>query len=163
MKKKSTRISRTLTDDDLAELMDVDERTLRNWKRLGCPCSRGRGKDRRWNAEEVAAWKKTTGITGTKGRPEDTTPASDPLKAAKIRKETALAERYEIATKRERGSVIDRSEVERANVQKFTTIRNKMLGLPAAIAPSLVGLQAPDIEKLLDDRITEILTELSRK
>jgi phage terminase Nu1 subunit (DNA packaging protein) len=154
--------SRTLTDIDLAELFDVEDRTVRNWVARGAPCS-GKGIKRRFDGDEVAAWLKANGLTGAHGRPEEKFDPTDPLKLAKLRKENAMAEYREIQVGEKKGLLIDKAEAERFNVQKFMTVRNKMLGLSASVSPVLVGLSAPDIERVLDERITEILTELSRE
>ncbi len=158
-------MKRTLLAAELADQFDVDVRTVTRWVADGCPCDGGgKGVKRLFNEGEVASWMKRKGITGATGRPadvDDSTDANDPLRKAKIRKETALADRYEIQVQRERGELVAKADVDAENVRKFNTIRNKLLGLPAAAAPIVVGMSAADAEGELESRVRLMLQELS--
>ena len=160
-------MNRTLTTADLIELFDgIDKRTVTRWCADGCPHDGGgKGKPRLFNAEEVAAWMKKRGITGAVGRPpdvEESTDPEDPLRKAKIRKETAMADRYEVMAAREKGLLMPKADVEAATVRMATVIRNRLLGLPPALAPVVVGMTVPQAEHEIDARIRDILKELSR-
>jgi phage terminase Nu1 subunit (DNA packaging protein) len=151
---------RDKTTEETCEEFEVDESTIKRWIERGLPCDReGRGVPRLFDFAEVAAWKIQNNVTGEAGRPAET---DDALKAAKTRKELALAEKHEIELARVKGLLVDKAVVESANIQKFTVIRNKFLGLAASIAPMLEGQDPASIEVLLDQRIREILEELSR-
>jgi phage terminase Nu1 subunit (DNA packaging protein) len=152
-------IERNISTDDVCALFDVDTRTVTRWVTSGCPCDRS-GKARKFNAGEVAAWMKENGITGERGRPLD---PNDQLKAAKIRKESALAERYEIELARAKALLVSKAEVEAGNITKFTVIRNKLMGMASSLAPSLEGLSVPEIERQIEARVVTVLKELSKE
>lgn len=154
-----------MRDKTTAEILDtfgINAQTLAGWIRKGCPCTKakGRGKQNKFDEGEVASFLKEKGLTGAVGRPGG--PLSEDLAAARLRKERAMADLNEIKVAKERGTLVDIAEQERSNIQKFTVIRNKLMGLPSAVAPSITGLDAPEIERILDERIRETLIELSR-
>ncbi|HEV7297768.1 MAG TPA: helix-turn-helix domain-containing protein [Tepidisphaeraceae bacterium] len=153
--------TRTLTTAELCDLLDIDESTVKRWVAKGCPHDKsGKGKARQFDEGEVVAWMKSQGLTGERGRPKEL--ISPTLEAARIRKENALAERYEIMVARDKGVLVEAAAVEADNVQKFVTVKNRLLGISASLAPSLVGLDAPAIEKLLDAQIRDVLQGLSK-
>lgn len=152
---KADRIAPT---QEVADEFDVSARTVHEWVKNGCPCKRG-VKGNRFNLSEVAAWKKANNITGEPGRP--TSQESPDIEAAKLRKENALASKYELQVEKERGRLVDVSVAKAAGVSVVTTAKGKLTGLAAAIAPQLQGLDAAEIQTLLGNRIEEILNDLS--
>jgi phage terminase Nu1 subunit (DNA packaging protein) len=157
-------MKREQTTADILEAFEINRQTLASWVRKGCPCTKpktkGKGKQNKFDQNEVAAWMKSKNITGAVGRPGG--PITEQLQKAKLRKETAMAELHEMRSAKERGLLVDRQEQERNNVKKFALIRSKFAALPAAVAPSLAGLTVPTIEAVLQTRIIEVLAELSR-
>jgi phage terminase Nu1 subunit (DNA packaging protein) len=94
------------------------------------------------------------------GRPVSVN-ASPDLDAARLRKENALAEKYELQVERERGELLVAERVERDWLQSAQVIRNKLIGLPASVAPQLEGMTAAEMQTLLETRVNEILNELA--
>lgn len=143
---------------DVATEFDVSVRTVHEWISKGCPCTR-KPRGNLFNLGEVAKWKTDNHITGEPGRPAaDTSPY---IEAAKLRKENALASKYELQVARERGELVPLIDVKQQWAQKVTTAKSKLLGLPAAIAPRLEGLDAAAIQSELEKGVTEILNELA--
>jgi phage terminase Nu1 subunit (DNA packaging protein) len=152
---------RDKTTADILETFDIKRNTLQQWIKKGLPYTKAKGKEQnKFDEGEVASWLKEKRMTATVGRPIG--PMSEQLAAAKLRHLLAIAEIHEMKRDQQKGTLVEKSEAERSNVTKFTVIRNKLLGMPSAVAPSITGLDAPDIERELEDRIREILTELSR-
>lgn len=97
------------------------------------------------------------GLTGERGRPTEDSPD---LEAARLRKENALASKYELQVERERGLVVDRASYKTEWITRINAAKNKLIGMPAQLAPSLVGQDAGDIEHLLRDRLEQIIREI---
>lgn len=155
-------VTRESTVDDVSNELGVHGHTVRGWIKRPlnpCPHERKGGRDLRFDIAEVRAWMTTNGVTGQQGRPPG--PSSANLEAAKLRKESALADKYEIQVERERGQVVPFSEVKARWVELITTAKNKLLGVPSAAAPLCVGRDAGEIQTILEDRINEALSELS--
>jgi hypothetical protein len=112
------------------------------------------------NSAEVAAWKRENGITGEPGRPSDATDSPD-LEAARLRKENALAAKYELQVQRERGELVPVDEVKQWIGRHVTTAKNKLIGLGAGVTPLLEGRDAAERQSIIDARISEILNELA--
>src|SRR5687768_16017146 len=94
---------RTQTVDDIAAEHDVDPETVRRWIREGCPASGGgRGRAYMLDGAEVGVWMKANNVTGEIGA-RSHAPDSPDLERARLRKENALAAKYELQVKRERG------------------------------------------------------------
>jgi phage terminase Nu1 subunit (DNA packaging protein) len=127
---------RDKSTEQIGEIFDVGESTLRNWVRDGCPCDKGgKGKPRLFDEAEVAAWMRSKNLTGDVGKPKEI--VSDELEKARIRKDNALANKFELQVERERGLVIERAEVERLGVQKVVTVRNRLMVVGSKLAAQL--------------------------
>ncbi|HVV70443.1 MAG TPA: hypothetical protein VHI52_02925 [Verrucomicrobiae bacterium] len=143
---------------DVAEEFSVNARTVHGWVAMGCPCARST-RGNRFDLGEVAKWKRANNITGEPGRPAAN--ESGDLEAAKLRKENALAAKYEIQVDRERGTLVPATEVKTRWAQKVATAKSKFLGLPAAVAPRLEGMNAAAIQGELEKAVTDILNDLA--
>jgi phage terminase Nu1 subunit (DNA packaging protein) len=153
---------RQLGIHELTAALGVSLATVRTYCAKGVPRDGdgSRGSPYRFDLGEVRKWMASAGITGKRGRPTEAD--GDELRAARIRKERALAERHEIAVGIARGELIKRTDAEAANATKFALVRSKLLGIPAALATLLVGKQPAEIEQEIEDRIRDVLAELSR-
>lgn len=151
---------RDKTTDDICELLDIDESTLKRWVAAGLPCNTNGKKSRKFDEGEVAAWMKTNRKTGKPGRPQ--TEDGKEFMAAKIRKENALATRYEIEIDQIRGKLLNKSDVESSNVQKVSALRNGLLSLPASLAPGLEGLGAAEIQAEIEGAVKNLLEQFSK-
>jgi phage terminase Nu1 subunit (DNA packaging protein) len=151
---------RDKTTDDIAGLFDVDESTVKRWVAAGLPCDRNGRKPRKFDEGEVAAWLKANNKTGKPGRPQ--TEVGKELTAAKIRKENALAKKYELEIAATEGTLIPRAEVERQKVQKVAALRNGLLSLPASLAPTLEGMTAAEIQGEIEGAVVGLLEQYAK-
>jgi phage terminase Nu1 subunit (DNA packaging protein) len=152
---------RDKSTEEISQILDVDISTIKRWISNGLPCDRaGRGKPCRLDATEVAAWMREKGLTGKLGRPK--TETAKELEAARIRKENALADRYELDVAVRRGELLERVDVERMNVQKVAALRNALLSLPASLSPSLEGCSGAEIQDELERAVLGLLEQFAR-
>lgn len=77
-----------------------------------------------------------------------------------IRAATAKAETAELENARSRGEMLFVADVKKWIAEHVTRLRNKLLGLPAAIVPALNGLDSAEQQSLLESKITDALNEL---
>ena len=80
---------------------------------------------------------------------------------AKLRKLNAEAELREIILKKERGELLEATEVEAGRLARVAFLRGLVLGMPDAMAPDLVGRDVPEIAQRLAAWVTGFLTEVS--
>lgn len=156
---RAPKIERNLTRDELAAELDVHAETIGRYDREGAPHER-RGRANRYNAPEFKAWMRTHGKTGKEGRPSATEDSPD-LEAARLRKENALAAKYELQVQRERGELVPVEDVRQWIGQHVTTLRNRLNGLGAEVTPHLEGRDAAERQTIMEGRITDILSELA--
>lgn len=159
--KKSTKpakIARDLTRDELANVLSVSPETITGYDARGAPRER-RGRQFFYNAPEYQAWMNANRISGKHGRPIDG--EGTPLEQAKLRKENALADRYELDVKKQSGQVIDLEESRRWISDHVTIAKNKFIGFGAAVTPLLEGRDAAERQRIIEDRVIEILNELA--
>lgn len=149
---------RDKTTQELAELLDIDIKTIQRWKREGLPHNK-KPKPHKFNAGEVAEWMKINNKTAKVGRPS--TPMSGEREALEIRKLAALVRKYEREEKVDEGLLIDAAEEQRRDIAKITLVRNRLSGLGASIAPQLEGLDGAERQTLIDESIATILKEFS--
>jgi hypothetical protein len=83
------------------------------------------------------------------------------LEAARLRKENALAEKYELQTARERGELVPIAQVRVMINEHFTRAKNRLIGLAASVSPLLMGREPAEQQEILESRIAEVLNELA--
>ena len=156
----SPKVARVLTLTQCGEEFGVHPNTIKKWIDRGCPHDPAVGnKPHRLDAAEVAAWKRENGITGKVGRPSGA--GGDSLDAARCRKENAMADWHEIRVARERSNLLPADEVKTQWLTHISAAKSVLLGIPAAVAPQCVGLEAGEIQSILDAHVREALTRLS--
>lgn len=160
LKPAGVRVDRTKSTAEVASIFSVINRTVQGWVRRGCPHDKGVGPvGNRFDESEVAAWLKSQHIDTCKpGRPIEGD--SKDLQAARLRKENALAAKYELEVERIRKTLLDANEVKSAVLSLITVTRDKMLTLASSIAPLFPGIAA-ELEVEIHRRVKEHLFDLS--
>ena len=158
-------MKRDQTVTEAAEVLGCHEQTIRRRcneadKSKRCPHTRLRNGQLRVNAEELAAWGRDNNCNWRPGRPADT-PDSPDLEAARLRKENALASKYELQVQREKSVLVPAEDVRARWVELVTTAKSKLLGLGAGVAPQCEGHDAGTIQGIIESRVNEILVDLS--
>lgn len=155
---KARQIERALSRDELADELGLNPDSIkRHHTRDNPPPHDREGQRCVYNVAEYQAWMKSEELTGERGGQRDDSPD---LEAAKLRKENALAAKYELQVEKERGLVVDRGAYKSEWLTRIAAAKNKLIGMPAQIAPSLVGQDAGDIEHMLRDRLEQIIREI---
>lgn len=150
---------REQTPQEIAEILGVNELTIRrSWIKAGCPHSRRKGKIF-LNDGETQAWLKENDRSTKPGRPPE---AKDPLpEGMEGDKDYWLARKYRSQCLKEEGRLVDKDEYRLHWMQEVAIIKNKCRGMGAALAPSLVGVDAAEIQTKIDQRVEQIFRELS--
>jgi hypothetical protein len=157
-KRRPPPIERALSRDELAEELDLHPDSIkRHHTRDNPPPHDREGQRCVYNAAEYRAWMDEEGLTGERGGQRED---SADLEAARLRKENALAAKYELQVEKERGLVVDRAAYRTEWITRIAAAKNKLIGMPAQIAPALIGLDAGDIEHQLRDRVEQIIREI---
>jgi hypothetical protein len=149
-----------MTADECGDVLELSTELIRDYMGRGCPHDKGGpGKPNRLDPGEVTAWMRANKLTGKPGRPnEDDSPD---LEKARLRKENALASKYELQVKREKGELVPVAEVQQWIGERNTTAKNKFIGLGASVTPLLEGRDAAERQGIIDARVIEILDELA--
>lgn len=155
---KTPKIARETTANELADELDVHRQTIVDYDREGAPREK-RGRSYFYNAAEYLTWMRANGKTGKQGRPIEGD--SPDLEAARLRKENALASKYELQVSRERAQLVPVEEVKRWINEHVASARNKFIGFGARLTPQLEGRDNAERQTLLDDGVNEILNELA--
>lgn len=159
--KKPTRPNRALSRDELADELDLHADSIKRHHTRPNPPPHSKRKGRCcYNAAEYLAWMQSEGLTGQQGHQGDPS-ASPDLEAARLRKENALASKYELQVARERDQVVEKAPYRAAWIAEVHTIKNKCLGLGAAVAPACYGQDAGEIQRIIDERVQQIFRELA--
>lgn len=143
---------------DAAGELSIDPQTFRRYIREGCPADKV-GKSYLVYVPEAAKWMAENGKSGLPGiHAEDIRASESPtLEAVRIRKETALSERYEIQTAKEKGHLIPVDAVQQWLVRNLISARNHLLGLPAKIVVAIAGRDAAEQQAIIEQFIRESL------
>lgn len=164
MGKRLGKALRELGISELAEELDLNEESIRRHLRRvpAPPYSKESGpKGRlRFNAAEYQAWMDSQGLTGERGRPSEHADSPD-LEKARLRKENALAAKYELQVQRERGELVPIQDVKQWIGEHVGATRSKLIGFGAAVTPQLEGRDAAERQDILESRIRDILDELT--
>ncbi len=144
----------TIPPSELAQLFDVDERTIRNWVRLGCP-QRMRSKRPTYVLSEVIAWRRQ------RDRVEASSADRPDLSLEQARKLRADADLAELKVRERRGELVATPHVEQQMERVCLVLRSRVLSLRGRWAPRLLGLGSMvDAAAALDQMATELLDSL---
>ena len=145
-----------LTAGELAEAFAVSKSAVKYWTQEGCPVCR-EGRRVYFDPAEVAAWRKSRGMDTQPGNGA----GSPDFDAARLRKENALADKYELQVARERGTLIVAETEYARHAENLAGIRDRMLMIPAALSARVAGVSAVEAEGMMDRAIRDALQELA--
>jgi hypothetical protein len=106
-------------------------------------------------AENLAAWKRRE---EGKQQGQKITTATGALRAKYL---AVKIKSVELDNEQTEGRLVSLADAKRTVTMAFHAVKSKLLGLPGQVAPLLIGLQPAQAEKLLRDKITQALKELS--
>lgn len=151
---------RTLTAQECADELDLSVELVRDYAMRGCPHDKGgRGKPNRFDADEVTAWMRENGYTGKPGRPAEESPD---IEKARLREINLRCRKHELDVAEREGSLLDANDVDRGRVSRIHIVKAKLMGLGAALAPSLYGRDAAEIQTIIEKATTDICEEFAR-
>lgn len=139
----------------LAERLGVTYETIRQYKLQGMPTA-GKsesGKRDLYDPVECAVWKtenKPIGGRGGKrgGGDDDEDSPVEALNAARLRKETAMAEKAELENQQKLGQVVWRRDVEKVWTSAVRLIGSRLDNVASRVAPDILGfLGVSDVDK----------------
>jgi excisionase family DNA binding protein len=154
----------TLELEDIASLLGVSERMVRNYiKDNDLPCV-GDGRGRRFVWADVREWYVSYRIEkdGSRGNeacqiPEDDAENMEQASLRKLKAEADLKE-LELATKR--GEVVAIEDVKRSVENVAASLKSAILAMPSKLATRLVGMKD---KRAINDVLTGEAEELCRK
>lgn len=157
--KKTSTSKRISSVQQVSEIFEVSEVSVRRWAIAGCPC-RTKNHRRFFDPIEIQTWLRENRKTCQPGRPAK---EIDPqLADLEYRKQTALCEKFERENKVARGELINRADEESRDVKAIVALRNKLCGMPAALAARLAGMDQAEIQVTIDGRIEQIIDEYEK-
>lgn len=142
---------------DLAEQLGVECATVRSWVKDGCPHTK-EGKNLRFDPAEVVSWRRGRGMDSHNRNAGD----SPDIDAARLRKENALATKYELHIEKEKGKVVNAAEAARAYCNLVRVLRNRVQRIGVAVATRWPGPDAGKLQAMIDEEATEALREVSQ-
>jgi phage terminase Nu1 subunit (DNA packaging protein) len=147
-----TKTKNPISKQDLARTLGVSIATIGAWLQEGMPVhfQGKKGVASEYILEDVMAW------VAAKNSPDES------MQEAKLRKECAQASLAELELQKERGELIEITEVATLVAKEYSTIRAKLLGLPSKLSGIIYSLQSQkEVREVLDNAFREILEELS--
>lgn len=142
----------------LAELYDVDPRTVTNWVNSDPPCpSEKKGRERLFETAKVAAWRERRAAAEAIAEAQKQKPTDEA--DAKLRKLMAEAILAEIAVREKEGELVPRDIVDDVAGQMADRLRAVCINAPSAYALDLERVGIPPetaqevLEKLADDLV----------
>ncbi|MCK9555001.1 helix-turn-helix domain-containing protein [bacterium] len=133
--------------EEVAEVMDVSERTIYRWRNEGMPVT----KDGYYDLEKIRIW--------VEEKEKASNESGKIFWEAKIRKYKATL--LEIDLKKAQNELVLREEVEKAEVARIIAVKRSFLALPTRMAPILAMKEPREIETLLYEEIGEIIDEFA--
>ncbi len=156
-------MNRTQSPEQAAEELGCDEKTVRrhcNNKEKPAPHTRGKNRKLFVNAGELLIWGKENGINFRPGRPTEHADSPD-LEKARLRKENALAAKYELQVAKERKELVSMGEVKDRFMEEIGRAKSRFNSFPADMSGACVGLDAGDIQTTLQRQMDLILNDLA--
>jgi len=146
----------TLDSDQVAELFAVSARTVRRWVARGMPAG-GDPAVRSFDARACIAWR----LDDERRRVLETTDSpSDAWKAARARKEEALADRHEIEARERAAQLVEKEPAHALFQSEVELLRSALIEWPANVAPDMaadLNVDPDDLEAALAPRIAGVV------
>lgn len=141
------RIPETMSESEIAVFLGVTASTIRSLTRDGKIMKAGPG---RWDVRRsVASYvEHLRGIASRTGRARD---QGDPLRAEQERLTRAKAEREALRLARERGELVEASEVVREWTAVLRDVRNGLLAVAPRVAQRLPALTAAELAVVTEE------------
>ncbi|MDD5585147.1 MAG: helix-turn-helix domain-containing protein, partial [Candidatus Omnitrophica bacterium] len=133
--------------EEVAQFMDVSERTVYRWRNEGMPVT----KDGYYDLERIRVWfeeREKTGDGEGKAYWEE-----------KIRKYRATL--LELELKKATAELISSEEVDHGRIARVIAVKRSLLALPTRLAPALSMQEPREIEVILYEAISEIIDEFA--
>lgn len=144
-----------LTQQQVAEYLDINPRSVRNLQKAGLPMRRVKG-DPRYPWPAGLHWYLRHKLQSAL---KNATPKREI--AARVRKLEAQADREELSLRRDRREVITLDDAQRSMEAVLERIRSVMLTFSGKWAPELVGCETTiDVRKRLEPAIAAAMTAL---
>jgi hypothetical protein len=144
---------------EIGEIFDVNDETVRRWAADGCPHRRDTKRKIFLNDGEVRAWLEAEGKSAAPGRPPK--PRQEIPDDLGGNRDYWLARKYRNQCLEDEKRLVDKEKYRALWINEVVTIKNKCRGLGAGIAPQCVGLDAGEIQGIIEGRIEQIFRELS--
>jgi len=152
MKKNHKKTEKTSlvfkNQNELAELFDVDVRTVQRWIRDGLP----RTEKGFYDLAQIVSWWKKRNDERFKNDPEKKWNHEHARWRALLRK---------LQYKVKAGELIPREEVESEWLSILTTVKKKLLNLGPRIAPQVVGQEIHVVEKIITENVRDLLNAMT--
>lgn len=158
---KGTKLSpvRTVNRDELSDELDIRADSIaRHHTRANPPPFSKDGRVYLYNVAEYRAWMDSEGLTGERGG--DRGPTSPDIEEARLRKESALADKYELQVAREKRELIPANEVRQWIGEHIGRAKNKLIGMAASISPRLEGLNSSERQQEIERYIELVIRDI---
>jgi phage terminase Nu1 subunit (DNA packaging protein) len=152
-------LGRILNKREVAEIFGVSPQAVDGWLGRGCPyLEKGApGVGYQFDTADVAEWRQEQAVTKAIG---DSKP--DDQENAELRKLSAEASLAELKLARERGQLVTVEDAGKVWTKQVTTLRTRLLAIPAKLAGQVVGAKSPEeVRACLDEEINDALNELA--
>lgn len=140
------------TMEGLAAELGVHRPTLNAWKARGCPIRKTK---RGYNVDVCKRWVEQQNKAPSK---DD---AGRLLKAQADEKE-AKAELAALQLQIEKGEYVPIDEIKDRDRRKVQAVKRGLLRLPKTIASVVTGLSPPEVEKVVETKVRDLLLKFSR-
>ena len=146
---------RNRTVQQTATIFDMHVRVIRRMVKDGCPHSRrGTNKQLFFDETEVAKWLEERGRTGKPGRPKTKEAVATESIERELKVEKLLKLRQERLLRD--GKLHDVAECLDLQIRKIHYVKGELLSIPRIVAVQLVGLEAHEIEVIIEEAIIRV-------
>lgn len=145
-----------LIQRQLAEMLDLDPRQIRNLEKVGLPTSKVKG-EKRYPWPKCLHWYLAHKVDAIAKRSD-----GKELDAQRLRKLTAEADLAELKAEQERGRLVAIDYMEQQTTTLLQRLRAKLLNAPSKHAPAMVGLRTMhEAQSRLELAFAEVMTALA--
>jgi transcriptional regulator with XRE-family HTH domain len=145
-----------LTQCEIAAALGVSQARVSRLAAAGMPTT---------SVAEAQAWRKRhldARLTRRRRRLRRAPAGDDAMEAAQLRRALAEAGKAELVLAKQRGELLRRADVLRHWRGMVLSMRSRLLLLPPACAPLVIGKSVGEVEEILRRRVHEALDEISR-
>lgn len=157
MKRKVTSV------EELCTIFDRSRKSLFQWSKEGCPCSKEHKVDGHYDVAAVRRWLKKHGHLDGPKRGRGAVVTGSAYRDAQAEEKKIKVQLAQLALEEKRGALVSWEEVKRREIEQHDYMISVLESWTRSLGPALTGKSALEINRAMKAKVAELMREFAGK